>query len=95
MSFKKLILVLSLFVLTAVPVFAQVEDILFEPYKMEQNEILFKQSMKNLPERERTIINLRFFVGKTQMEVANEIGISQAQVSRLEKGALKRIKNHK
>ena len=59
------------------------------------DEILFKQSMKNLPERERTIINLRFFDGKTQMEVAKEIGISQAQVSRLEKGALKRIKNHK
>ena len=58
------------------------------------DEILFKQSMKNLPERERAIINLRFFEGKTQTEVANEIGISQAQVSRLEKGALKRIKNH-
>ncbi len=58
------------------------------------DEILFKQSMRNLPERERAIINLRFFQGKTQTEVANEIGISQAQVSRLEKGALERIKNH-
>lgn len=58
------------------------------------DEILFKQSMKNLPKRERDIIKLRFFDGKTQMEVANEIGISQAQVSRLEKGALKRIKGH-
>ena len=58
------------------------------------DEILFKQSMKNLPERERSIINLRFFEGKTQTEVANEIGISQAQVSRLEKGALERIKSH-
>ena len=58
------------------------------------DEILFKQSMKNLPERERAIINLRFFEGKTQTEVANEIGISQAQVSRLEKGALERIKSH-
>lgn len=48
MSFKKLILVLSLFVLTAVPVFAQVEDILFGPYKMEQNEILFKQSRRQV-----------------------------------------------
>lgn len=48
MSFKKLILILSLFVLTAVPVFAQVEDILFEPYKMEQNEILFKQSRRQV-----------------------------------------------
>ena len=58
------------------------------------DEILFRQSMKNLPERERNIINLRFFQGKTQTEVAEEIGISQAQVSRLEKGALERIKNH-
>lgn len=56
------------------------------------DEILFKQSMKELPERERSIIKLRFFDGKTQMEVAKEIGISQAQVSRLEKGALDRIK---
>lgn len=58
------------------------------------DEILFKQSMKALPERERSIIKLRFFDGKTQMEVADEIGISQAQVSRLEKGALDRIKAH-
>jgi len=58
------------------------------------DEILFKESMKNLPKREKTIINLRFFQGKTQTEVAEEIGISQAQVSRLEKGALRHIKNH-
>lgn len=48
--------------------------------------------MKHLSERERKIINLRFYRGKTQMEIAEEIGISQAQVSRLEKGALERIK---
>lgn len=58
------------------------------------DEILFKESIKNLPKREKTIINLRFFQGKTQTEVAEEIGISQAQVSRLEKGALRHIKNH-
>ncbi len=58
------------------------------------DEILFKESMKNLPKREKAIINLRFFQGKTQTEVAEEIGISQAQVSRLEKGALRHIKNH-
>ena len=58
------------------------------------DEILFKESMKALPKREKDIINLRFFKGKTQTEVAEEIGISQAQVSRLEKGALERIKNH-
>ena len=48
--------------------------------------------IKNLSERERNILSLRFMHGKTQMEVSEEIGISQAQVSRLEKGALKRIK---
>ena len=47
-----------------------------------------------LPERENYIISLRFFEGKTQMEVAEEIGISQAQVSRLEKNALKSMRNY-
>lgn len=47
-----------------------------------------------LNEREQKIINLRFFVGKTQMEVAEEIGISQAQVSRLEKNALVRLRKY-
>ena len=55
-------------------------------------EIALKEAMKRLTEREKTIINLRFFSGKTQMEVADEIGISQAQVSRLEKGALERMR---
>lgn len=55
-------------------------------------EIALKEAMKRLTEREKRIINLRFFAGKTQMEVADEIGISQAQVSRLEKGALERMK---
>ena len=50
--------------------------------------------MKKLSERENYIIKLRFFEGKTQMEVASEIGISQAQVSRLEKNALKSMKNY-
>ena len=44
--------------------------------------------------REKRIIDLRFFVGKTQMEVASEIGISQAQVSRLEKGALQQLRKY-
>ena len=48
--------------------------------------------MKRLNDREHRIIQLRFFEGKTQMEVANEIHISQAQVSRLEKSALKNMK---
>ena len=55
-------------------------------------KISLKEAMKKLGERERHILNLRFFEGKTQMEVAKEIGISQAQVSRLEKGALGRIR---
>ncbi len=51
------------------------------------------EAMTKLSERENYIIRLRFFEGKTQMEVAEEIGISQAQVSRLEKNALKGMKN--
>ena len=54
--------------------------------------IALKEAMKKLTERERTIIQLRFYGNKTQMEIAEEIGISQAQVSRLEKGALERIR---
>lgn len=57
------------------------------------DEILIRDSIKNLSQREKNILNLRFMLGKTQTEVAKEIGISQAQVSRLEKGALKKIKN--
>lgn len=56
------------------------------------DEISLKEAIRNLGEREKKILSLRFFVGKTQMEVAQEIGISQAQVSRLEKSAMNRIK---
>ena len=49
-------------------------------------------AIKNLDDREREILNLRYFVGKTQMEVSDSVGISQAQVSRLEKNALEHIK---
>lgn len=55
-------------------------------------EILFRQAIAALTERERKILTMRFMAGQTQMEVAREIGISQAQVSRLEKSALDRIK---
>lgn len=58
------------------------------------DEILLKKSLRELPEREKNILALRFMQGLTQTEVAKEIGISQAQVSRLEKGALDRIKSH-
>ena len=57
------------------------------------DEMMLRQSMQALSEREKKILHLRFMQGKTQMEVAKEIGISQAQVSRLEKGAIGRIKN--
>lgn len=54
--------------------------------------ISFKEAMNSLDRREKNIVFLRFYRGKTQMEVAEEIGISQAQVSRLEKGAVSKIK---
>lgn len=54
--------------------------------------IALRDAMKKLGERERAIIKLRFFGNKTQMEIAEEIGISQAQVSRLEKGALEQMR---
>lgn len=56
--------------------------------------ISLKEAMKRLSEREYNIIKLRFFEGKTQTEVAEQIAISQAQVSRLEKSALKSMKNY-
>ena len=58
------------------------------------DEISLKEAINLLLPREKNILFLRFFQGKTQVEVATEIGISQAQVSRLEKGALDRIKGH-
>ena len=57
------------------------------------DEIALKEAIKGLSSREKNILRLRFMQGKTQMEVSKEIGISQAQVSRLEKGALEKIKN--
>ena len=57
-------------------------------------EIALKEAMTRLTDRERLIVNLRFYSGRTQMEVAEEIGISQAQVSRLEKNALERMKKY-
>lgn len=57
-------------------------------------DIALRDAMQHLTERERRIITLRFYRGKTQTEIAEEIGISQAQVSRLEKGALAHIRRH-
>ncbi len=56
--------------------------------------IALNEAMKKLGEREKYILNLRFYQGRTQMEVADEIGISQAQVSRLEKNALKHMRKY-
>lgn len=56
--------------------------------------ISIKEAMKKLTKREKLILNMRFFDGRTQMEVADEIGISQAQVSRLEKTALKHMRKY-
>lgn len=72
-----------------------VMDQLSDKKNSEENwieDISLNEAMKRLPERERHIIDLRFFEGKTQTEVAEEIHISQAQVSRLEKNALKAMK---
>ena len=55
-------------------------------------KIAMREAIRDLTDRERKILSMRFIDGKTQTEVAGEIGISQAQVSRLEKGAMSRIK---
>ncbi len=52
------------------------------------------EALKKLNEREKNIVNLRYYRGKTQMEIAEEIGISQAQVSRLEKGAIEKLRKY-
>ena len=57
-------------------------------------DLALEEAMRRLPDRERSIIKKRFFDGKTQMEVAEEIHISQAQVSRLEKNALKSMRKY-
>ena len=56
-------------------------------------QIAIEEAINNLSPREKHILSLRFYDGKTQMQVAEEIGISQAQVSRLEKNAISRIKS--
>jgi RNA polymerase sporulation-specific sigma factor len=55
-------------------------------------KIALVEAIKNLNEKERSIVNMRYYMGKTQIEVAEEIGISQAQVSRIEKSALDHMK---
>ena len=57
-------------------------------------EIALREAMGRLNDREKMILSMRFFEGKTQMEVAEEIGISQAQVSRLEKAAIQQMNKY-
>ena len=78
------------------------EIFLIDQIKDEENsedrkilELTVREGLKKLNKREKNIINQRYYEGKTQMEIANEIGISQAQVSRLEKNALQIIFNIK
>ena len=74
-----------------------VMDQLSDKKNLEENwveEISLREAMDRLPQRERHIIDMRFFEGKTQTEVAEEIHISQAQVSRLEKNAVKTMRNY-
>ena len=74
-----------------------VMDQISDKKNIEENwvtDLSLNEAMKRLPERERHIIDMRFFEGKTQTEVAEEIHISQAQVSRLEKNGLKAMRNY-
>lgn len=83
------------------PVYSDSEDNLYimdqisdmNDVESRMDELSIRDAIHDLGERERNILYLRFFRGKTQVEVAGEIGISQAQVSRLEKNAIERIKN--
>ena len=82
------------------PVYSEAGDTLYVIDQIKDNcddkswldELSVKETIASLQEREKRILYLRFFKGRTQMEVARQIGISQAQVSRLEKGALDKIK---
>ena len=85
------------------PVYSDGDDVLYvmdqvsDKKNLEENwveELALQAAMDRLGERERYIIQLRFFEGKTQIEVANDIDISQAQVSRLEKNALKTMRQY-
>ena len=77
----------------AIYVMDQVQDTKNTDVKWVEN-LSLSEAMKKLTPRERHILNMRFFEGKTQMEVAHEISISQAQVSRLEKNALKYMRKY-
>ena len=69
----------------------EIKEEIKEATKEETKETI-KEAIKDLSPREREILLLRYYIGKTQIEVSEEVGISQAQVSRLEKNALKTMK---
>ena len=77
----------------ALYVMDQISDTKNKEEKWVEN-LSLQAAMEHLSDRERHIITLRFFEGKTQMEVAEDVGISQAQVSRLEKNALRTMKQY-
>lgn len=58
-----------------------------------ETRLAIENAILNLEEREKYILDQRFIVGKTQMEIAEELGISQAQISRIEKGSISKVKN--
>ena len=85
------------------PIYQEGQDVLYlmDQVKDKKNKeenwvqsLALQEAMQRLDERELNIIRLRFFEGKTQTEVADEIAISQAQVSRLEKNALKSMRHY-
>ena len=72
-------------------------DLLSDDTKSDETlieNIALKEALKKLNEREKSIITRRYYRGKTQMEIAAEIGISQAQVSRIEKGAIDKLRKY-
>ena len=83
---------------TLLPADARPEELVAALQRVNEDDwvrdLSIRQALQRLQQRERRIIRRRFFQGKTQMEVAEEIGISQAQVSRLEKAALQQMKKY-
>lgn len=77
----------TMFVIDKLADETQSDDILIE-------NIALKEALKKLNQREKNIISRRYYNGKTQMEIADEIGISQAQVSRIEKGAIDKLRKY-
>ena len=77
----------TMFVIDKLADETQSDDILIE-------NIALKEALKKLNKREKNIISRRYYNGKTQMEIADEIGISQAQVSRLEKSAIEKLRKY-